>query len=33
MPVGTQAVRVTHPEYHDFVKFVDVDYGKTTEVQ
>jgi hypothetical protein len=33
LPVGTQAVRVTHPEYHDFVKFVDVGYGKTTEVQ
>jgi hypothetical protein len=32
LPVGTQAVRVTHPEYHDFVKFVDVGYGRTTEV-
>lgn len=32
MPVGTQAVRVTHPEYHDFIKFIDVRYGKTTEV-
>ena len=32
LPVGTQAVRVTHPEYHDFVKFIDVGYGKTTEV-
>ncbi|MEO8841503.1 MAG: PEGA domain-containing protein [Kofleriaceae bacterium] len=32
MPVGTQAVRVTHPEYHDFIKFIDVQYGKTTEV-
>jgi hypothetical protein len=32
LPVGTQAVRVTHPEYHDFVKFVDVNFGKTTEV-
>ncbi|MDB4955975.1 MAG: hypothetical protein JWO36_3544 [Myxococcales bacterium] len=32
LPVGTQAVRVTHPEYHDFVKFVDVAYGKTTDV-
>ena len=30
--VGTQAVRVTHPEYRDFVRFVDVGYGKTTEV-
>lgn len=32
LPVGTQAVRVTHPEYHDFVRFIDVAYGKTTEV-
>lgn len=32
LPVGTQAVRVTHPEYRDFVKFIDVDYGKTTDV-
>jgi hypothetical protein len=33
LPVGTHAVRVTHPEYHDFVRFVDVTYGKTTDVQ
>ncbi|MEO6777774.1 MAG: PEGA domain-containing protein [Kofleriaceae bacterium] len=32
LPVGTQAVRVTHPQYHDFIKFIDVAYGKTTEV-
>lgn len=32
LPVGTQAVRVTHPEYHDFVRFIDVAYGKTAEV-
>jgi hypothetical protein len=32
LPVGTQAVRVTHPQYHDFVRFIDVGYGKTTEV-
>jgi hypothetical protein len=30
--VGTQAVRVTHPQYRDFVRFVDVGYGKTTEI-
>jgi hypothetical protein len=30
--VGPQAVRVTHPQYRDFVRFVDVGYGKTTEV-
>ena len=33
LPVGTQAVRITHPQYRDFVKFVDVKFGKTaTEV-
>jgi hypothetical protein len=33
LPVGTQAIRVTHQEYHDFVRFVDVTFGKTVEVQ
>ena len=32
LPVGAQAVRVTHPAYHDFVRFIDVEFGKTTEV-
>lgn len=32
LPVGTHAVTVTHPQYHNFVKFVDVDYGKTTPI-
>jgi hypothetical protein len=32
LPVGAQAVRVTHPQYHDFVRFIDVDFGKTTDV-
>jgi hypothetical protein len=32
LPVGTQAVRVTHPEYRDFVRFIDVQYGRTVEV-
>lgn len=32
LPVGAQAVRVTHPEYHDFVRFIDVPYGKTVDV-
>jgi hypothetical protein len=32
LPVGTHAVRVTHPAYHDFVRFIDVEYGKTTDV-
>jgi PEGA domain len=33
LPVGTHAVTVTHPQYHNFVKFVEVSYGKTTDVQ
>ena len=32
LPVGTQAVRVTHPQYRDFVRFIDVPYDQTTEV-
>ncbi len=32
LPVGAQAIRVTHPEYHDFVRFIDVPFGKTTDV-
>ena len=32
LPVGTQAIRVTHPQYRDFVRFVDVTYGERTEV-
>jgi len=32
LPVGTQAVRVTQPQYRDFVRFVDVQYGQRTEV-
>jgi hypothetical protein len=32
LPVGTHAITVTHPQYHNFVKFVDVDYGKTTVI-
>jgi hypothetical protein len=32
LPVGTQAVRVTQPEYRDWVRFVDVTYGAKTEV-
>jgi hypothetical protein len=30
--VGTQAVRVTHPEYRDFVRFVDIPFEKTLDV-
>ena len=32
LPVGAQAIRVTHPEYHDFVRFIDVEFDKTTSV-
>jgi hypothetical protein len=32
LPVGTHAVRVTHPEYHDFVRFIDAEFGKTADV-
>jgi hypothetical protein len=32
LPVGTQAVRITQSEYHDFIKFIDVPYGKTVDV-
>lgn len=32
LPVGAQAVRVTHPEYHDFVRFIDVEFDRTTDV-
>lgn len=33
LPVGTHAVTVTHPQYHNFVKFVEVEYGTTADVQ
>jgi hypothetical protein len=33
LPVGTHAVTVTHPQYHNFVKFVEVQYGGTTAVE
>jgi hypothetical protein len=32
LPVGPQAVMVTHPQYHTFVRFVDVAFGKVTTV-
>ena len=32
LPVGTHAVRVTHPAYRDFVRFVEVPYARTTDV-
>lgn len=33
LPVGTHALRVTHPEVRDFVRFVEISYGKVTEVE
>lgn len=32
LPVGSHAVRVTHPEYRDFVRFVDVPYDAAAPV-
>lgn len=31
--VGTHALRVTHPEFHDFVRFVDVGFHADTPIQ
>lgn len=33
LTVGTHALRVTHPEYRDFVRFVDVDFGQPNEIK
>jgi hypothetical protein len=33
LPVGTHAVRITHPEFRDFVRFVDVEFGKSGKVE
>jgi hypothetical protein len=30
LPVGTHAVRVTHPAYHDYLRFIDIAFDKTT---
>ncbi len=30
LPVGTHAVRVTHPAYHDFLRFVEVGFDRTS---
>lgn len=32
LPVGTHALRVTHPEFRDFVRFVDVKFDKEVRV-
>jgi hypothetical protein len=29
LPVGTHALRVTHPAYHDFLRFIDVPFDET----
>lgn len=33
LTVGTHAVTVTHPQYRNFVKFVNVEFGATTTVE
>jgi hypothetical protein len=32
MAVGSHALRVTHPEYRDFVRFVEVEFGATQRI-
>lgn len=32
LPVGTHALRVTHPAYHDFLRFLDVGFDQTLPV-
>ncbi len=32
LAVGTHALRVTHPAYHDFLRFLDIEFDKTTAV-
>ena len=32
LPVGTHALRVTHPAYHDFLRFLDIEFDKTLTV-
>ena len=32
LPVGPHALRVTHPEYRDFVRFVDIEFGHAATV-
>ncbi len=33
LPVGTHALRVTHPAYHDFLRFLDVTFGAPISVE
>ena len=32
LPVGTHALRVTHPAYHDFLRFIDIEFDRTLEL-
>lgn len=32
-PVGSHALRVTHPEHRDYVRFVDIEFGKATNIK
>jgi hypothetical protein len=32
LPVGTHALRVTHPAYHDFLRFIDVQFDRTLPI-
>jgi PEGA domain len=32
LPVGTHALRVTHPSYRDFVRFIEVKFGERTDL-
>jgi hypothetical protein len=32
VPVGTHALRVTHPAYHDFLRFIDVGFDQTVNL-
>lgn len=32
LPAGTHALRVTHTAYHDYVRFVDIEYGQKLEL-
>lgn len=33
LPVGSHAVRITHPEFRDFVRFVDIEFKQTVPIR
>jgi hypothetical protein len=33
LAVGTHALRVTHPAYHDFLRFVDIEFDRTVTLE